>query len=114
MQTFVRRCRRPSVAKGRMRGPGIARPLFSFQRKSMQPRAKELRTRLFAPLLALAGGIALSLGLFAYVHDDLKRDGELRFERRAADARHIIEHRLQSYVGVTEGLRALFAAREQV
>ena len=63
------------------------------------------------PFAALAAGIALSIGLFYYVQDDMERDALLRFERQAADARHLIERRLRSYVGVTYGLRALLAAR---
>lgn len=80
----------------------------------MRRVTKGLRTRFLAPVAALGVGIALSLALFAYVRDDLRRDAELQFERQAADAKHIIERRLHSYVGVTEGLRALFAARERV
>jgi len=65
------------------------------------------------PLLVCAAGAGLSFALFSYVRDYIDRDAKLRFERQAADARHIIERRLQAYVGVTYGLRALFAAREQ-
>ena len=70
-----------------------------------------LARQLLAPLVALAIGVALSCGLFAYTRDDLARDAVLRFERQAADAKHIIERRLHAYVGVTYGLRALFASR---
>jgi signal transduction histidine kinase len=70
--------------------------------------------KLVVPLSIFGVGIALSVALFAYVRDDLGRDGQLRFERQAADATHIIEKRLRSYVDVTYGLRALFAAREKV
>ena len=70
--------------------------------------------RFLAPTLVLGIGIALSLALFAYVRDDIERDGQLRFERQAADAKYIIERRLHSYVGVTYGLKALFAARDAV
>jgi len=62
-------------------------------------------------MLGLIGGIALSTAFFFYVRDDVGRDAQLRFERHAADAKHIIERRLYAYVGVTYGLRALFAAR---
>ncbi|OAI52089.1 hypothetical protein AYO46_06505 [Betaproteobacteria bacterium SCGC AG-212-J23] len=70
------------------------------------------RRRLLAPLVVLVGGIVLSLALFAYVRDDIRGDASLRFERQAADAKHIIERRLQSYVAITRGLGALFDARE--
>jgi signal transduction histidine kinase len=67
--------------------------------------------RYLGPLLGLAAGLALSVALSFYVRDDVARDARLRFERHAADAKHIIERRLYAYVGVTYGLRALFAAR---
>lgn len=78
-------------------------------------RAIEPTLRKFAaPLCVLAVGVALSLALFAYLRGDIARDAQLRFERQAADAKHVIERRLQSYVGVTYGLKALFAARDSV
>ena len=70
--------------------------------------------RYLVPGIVLAIGIALSLALFVYIRDDIERDAILRFERQAADAKHIIERRLHSYVGVTYGLKALFAARDSV
>src|SRR5258706_3952579 len=111
MKRFVRRCRRPPETASRI-GAGQC-PAF-FLRQNMRSIAKELRARLVATLFAFAVGAVLSLALFAYVQDDLRRDGELRFEREAADAKHIIERRLQSYVGVTAGLSALFAARDRI
>ena len=74
-------------------------------------RALLVRRRYVGPLLGLVTGIALSGGFFFYVRDDVGRDARLRFERHSADAKHIIERRLSAYVGVTYGLRALFAAR---
>ena len=64
-----------------------------------------------APLVTAGVGVALSAALSVYVHDDIERDAHSRFERQAADAKHVIERRLRSYVGVTYGLRALFASR---
>jgi len=72
------------------------------------------RYKLLAPMLVFAAGVAASLALFAYVRNDIERDAEQRFERQAADAKHIIERRLHSYVGVTYGLKALFAAHDSV
>jgi signal transduction histidine kinase len=80
----------------------------------MGSAANGMRRKFLAPLFVLAISVALSLFLFAYVRDDVQRDANLRFERQAADAKHIIERRLQSYVGVTYGLKALFAARDSV
>ncbi|HUQ24640.1 MAG TPA: CHASE domain-containing protein [Burkholderiales bacterium] len=70
--------------------------------------------RFLAPALVLLLGVAVSVGLFFYVRDDIERDAQLRFERQAADAKHIIERRLHSYAGVTYGLKALFAARDTI
>ena len=67
--------------------------------------------RLLGPLLASAIGVGFAFALYAYVRNDFERDARLRFDRQAADAKHIIERRLRSYVDVTYGLRALFAAR---
>jgi signal transduction histidine kinase len=68
----------------------------------------------FAPVLAFVVCLTLSLALFAYVRDDIERDARTRFDSQAADAKHIIERRLHSYVSVTYGLKALFAARDSV
>jgi signal transduction histidine kinase len=75
---------------------------------------RERHGGLLAPALAFVVGIAFTLALCAYVHYDIERDAQLRFERQAADAKHIIERRLHSYVSVTYGLKALFAARDPV
>lgn len=80
----------------------------------MGRNANGMMRRLVAPVLVLAATVALSLLLFAYVRDDLQRDANLRFESQAADAKHIIERRLHSYVGITYGLRALFDARDSL
>ena len=71
-------------------------------------------TKLLWPLLLCAAGLALTLAFFAYVRNDVERDGKLRFERQAADAKHIIERRLHAYVGVTYGLKALFGANDSL
>jgi signal transduction histidine kinase len=70
--------------------------------------------KVLGPLLVSAAGVALAIALFAYVRDALERDATLRFERQAADAKHIIERRLYSYAGVTYGLKALFGARDSL
>ena len=67
--------------------------------------------KFLGPVIGLVAGAALTFGLFAYVREDVERYARLRFERQAADAKHIIERRLHAYVGVTHGLRALFASR---
>src|SRR3954470_24590994 len=112
MQMFVRRCLRRTEAEGTMPGPGELPALFSLE--VMRAFAGGTRSKLLVPMLVLAAGVGGSLALFAYVRDDIERDAQLRFERQAADAKHIIERRLHSYVGVTYGLKALFSARDSV
>src|ERR1043165_7324333 len=112
MQSFVRRCQRRRDAESRMKGPGVVPALFSLS--GGMGKITEAARRYLAALLTLVTGIALSAGLFVYVRDDVQRDAQLRFERQAADAKHIIERRFQSYVGVTYGLKALFAASDSV
>ena len=75
---------------------------------------RERHRGLLVPVLACALSIALTLGLVVYVRGDIERDARLRFERQAADAKHIIERRLHSYVSVTYGLKALFSAKDFV
>src|SRR5687768_13573349 len=70
--------------------------------------------KIIGPLLILGSGIAIAFTLSAYVKGDIERDARLQFERQAADAKHIIERRLRAYVGVTYGLRALFAANDSL
>ena len=70
--------------------------------------------KFLGPLAVSAAGLGFVLALFAYVRNDVDRDARLRFESQAADAKHIIERRLRSYVGVTYGLRALFAGRDSI
>ncbi len=60
------------------------------------------------PLLALAGGAAVSLLLFSFVKDSIESEARLRFERQASDAQHVIEQRVHSYIDVIQGLSALF------
>jgi signal transduction histidine kinase len=95
-----------------MKGPGEFPALSSLE--VMRAFTGGTRSKLLVPMLVLAAGVGGSLALFAYVRDDIERDAQLRFERQAADAKHIIERRLHSYVGVTYGLKALFAARDSV
>ncbi|MEA3195459.1 MAG: hypothetical protein QOD26_3792 [Betaproteobacteria bacterium] len=96
-----------------MQGPGEFPALF-LAREDMSSITHGTMRRFVAPMIVLAVAIAFSLALFAYVRDDLQRDASLRFESQAADAKHIIERRLHSYVGITYGLRALFDARDSL
>jgi signal transduction histidine kinase len=76
--------------------------------------ARQSLKRLVWPFVVAVVAVGLVLMLFVYTRDDIERDARLRFERQAADALHIIDRRLNSYVGITYGLRALFSARDSV
>ncbi len=55
-------------------------------------------------------GIALSILLHFVIRDSVEGEAQLRFERQASDAQHVIEARIHSYADVMYGLRALFSA----
>src|SRR5262249_26004937 len=94
-----------------MKGPGRS-PGLLFGRR-MRALAHWMR-KMLVPTIGFAVGGALALALFAYVREDVRGDAQLRLGGQAAAASHIIEKRLHSYVDVTYGLRALFAARDKV
>jgi len=63
------------------------------------------------PWLVLAVGIPASLMLFTIVRDTVDNVAQLRFDRQAGDAKSIIEYRIQFYVDVLHGLKALVASQ---
>ncbi len=68
--------------------------------------------RILSALLVFCCGVAATYALFLFTRQAVDTDAQLRFERQAADAKHIIERRLRSYIEVTVGVQALFAAHE--
>src|SRR6266702_2487457 len=68
------------------------------------------RSKAFFPLLVLGSGIALSILLHFVIKDNVEGEAQLRFERQASDAKHVIEARIHSYADVMYGLRAMFSA----
>src|SRR6266702_2321131 len=68
------------------------------------------RSKAFFPLLVLGSGIALSILLHFVIKDNVEGEAQLRFERQASDAKHVIEARIHSYAEVMYGLRAMFSA----
>jgi diguanylate cyclase (GGDEF)-like protein/PAS domain S-box-containing protein len=68
------------------------------------------RGKAFFPFLVLGIGIALSILLHFVIRDNVEGEAQLRFERQASDAKHVIEARIHSYADVMYGLRALFSA----
>ncbi|MES2070671.1 MAG: EAL domain-containing protein [Pseudomonadota bacterium] len=67
-----------------------------------------LNSNYFAPSCALLAGVALSVTFFAVVSNQIEDEAQLRFERQASDARHVIKARILSYVDVIRGVTALF------
>ncbi len=49
-----------------------------------------------------------------HLRDAALSEAGLRFQREASDAKHLIERRILSYVEIIHGLRALFAARDDL
>src|SRR6266511_4250730 len=68
------------------------------------------RGKAFFPFLGLGIGIALSILLHFVIKDNAQGEAQLRFERQASDAQHVIEARIHSYADVMYGLRAMFSA----
>src|SRR5260370_450075 len=98
-----------------MEKPGdLPRPFPGEGMSQVKNSAPTAVRKFLGPLLVSAVGVTLAFALFAYVRGDVERDAKLRFERNSADAKHIIERRLHSYVGITYGLRALFAAHDSL
>src|SRR6266581_6856905 len=76
----------------------------------LNKEANAPRSKAFFPLLVLGSGIALSILLHFVIKDNVEGEAQLRFERQASDAEHVIEARIHSYADVMYGLRALFSA----
>src|SRR5438093_717524 len=74
----------------------------------LNKEANAPRGKAFFPLLVLGSGIALSILLHFVIKDNVEGEAQLRFERQASDAKHVIEQRVRSYTDVIYGLGALF------
>ena len=81
----------------------MERMTASQERPGQAQRGKTL-----FPYLVLGIGVALSLLLHFVIRDNVKGEAQLRFERQASDAQHVIEARIKSYADVLHGLGALF------
>jgi diguanylate cyclase (GGDEF)-like protein/PAS domain S-box-containing protein len=68
------------------------------------------RSKAYFPFLVLVAGITLSVLLHFVIRDNIQGEAQLRFERQASDAQHVIEARIHSYADVMYGLRAMFSA----
>lgn len=66
------------------------------------------------PWLVLIVGIPTSILLFNQWQDAVEDLAQLRFERNASDAKHVIEARVRSYSDVLYGLQALFATGDSI
>jgi diguanylate cyclase (GGDEF)-like protein/PAS domain S-box-containing protein len=79
-----------------------------------EERAQTQRGKSFFPFLMLGIGVSLSLLLHLVIRDNVEGEAQLRFERQASDAKHVIEQRVRSYTDVIYGLGALFRTSEFV
>src|SRR5690242_4372195 len=68
------------------------------------------RAKLLFPYIVLALGLGLSIVLHFVIKDNIRGEAQLRFERQASDAQHVIEARIHSYADVMYGMRAMFSA----
>jgi len=75
----------------------------SNHEKSAQKRSKP-----FFPFVALGIGVSLSILLHFVIKDKVESEAQLRFERQASDAKHVIDQRVRSYTDVIYGVGALF------
>src|SRR3954463_16368395 len=66
------------------------------------------------PRAAVVAGIVASVTLSLIVKDNIESEAQLRFERQASDAEHVIEARVKSYVDVLYGLGALFSTSSAI
>jgi len=66
------------------------------------------------PWAVLAVGIPASIMLFSLMQDAVEDVAQMRFERYASDAKHVIEARVRSYADVLYGLQALFATQDAI
>src|SRR5438128_2071538 len=74
----------------------------------LNKEANAPRGKGFFPFLVLGIGIGLSILLHFVIKDNVQGEAQLRFERQASDAQHVIEARIKSYADVLHGLGALF------
>ena len=81
---------------------------------SQEKQAQTQRGKAFFPFIVLGIGISLSILLHFVIQDNIEGEAQLRFERQASDAKHVIEQRVRSYTDVIYGLGALFRTSEFV
>src|SRR5713226_8936637 len=80
-----------------------------FSKEANTPRGKT-----FFPFLVLGIGVAISILLHFVIKDNVESEAQLRFERQASDAKHVIEARVKSYADVLHGLAALFSTSNSI
>ncbi len=80
----------------------------------LNKEANAPRGKGFFPFLVLGIGIGLSILLHFVIKDNVQGEAQLRFERQASDAQHVIEARIKSYADVLHGLAALFSTSNSI
>jgi diguanylate cyclase (GGDEF)-like protein/PAS domain S-box-containing protein len=78
--------------------------------RAAESEGKASRVKTVFPYLVLTVGVALSIALHLVTKDNIEGDAQLRFERQASDAQHVIAARIHSYADVMYGLSAMFSA----
>jgi signal transduction histidine kinase len=63
------------------------------------------------PSVVLVFGVTISFLLFGIVRDAVEDAAQARFDRRAGDAKNIVENRIQFYADVLYGVKALIASQ---
>src|SRR5688500_1570504 len=81
---------------------------------ALQRFSSVLRSRFTLPLVVLAAGVALSIGLGLAARQEIARGVQQRFDAQATDAARKVENRFDAYTEVLIGLRALFNTTEDV
>src|SRR5258707_1555098 len=81
---------------------------------SQEKQAQTQRGKAFFPFIVLGIGISLSILLHFVIKDNVESEAQLRFERQASDAKHVIEARIKSYADVLHGLAALFSTSNSI
>ncbi len=76
--------------------------------------ASRVRLGVVLPGLVLVTGSLFSLILYAVIRGNIEGAARERFDHQAAEARRVIEARIQSYAGVLHGVRALFGTQRTV
>ncbi|MCM8565817.1 GGDEF domain-containing protein [Thauera linaloolentis] len=112
-----RRLWQRALIRGRLAVADIATPFQHMQPNAHAPRGGRPDTLLdshVAAWLALAIGLALSIGLWQFFNNHFANRAQEQFANRAEAARNVLLSRMDAYTQVLRGGAALFAASTAV